>query len=43
MITDACFDAGRFGPPADDTVGVLLEEGTGGKLAGLAAGTAERD
>jgi hypothetical protein len=27
--------------PADDAVGVLLEEGIGGKLAGLAAGAAE--
>ena len=42
MIADARFDAGRFGAPADDAVGVLLEEGIGCKLAGLAAGgTAE--
>jgi hypothetical protein len=33
MIADARFDAGRFRPPADDAVGVLLEEGIGCKLA----------
>ncbi len=41
MIADPRFDAGRFRPPADDAVGVLLEEGIGCKLAGLAAGGAE--
>ena len=41
MIADARFDAGRFRAPADDAVGVLLEEGIGGKLAGLAAGGTE--
>ena len=41
MIADACLDAGRFRPPADDAVGVLLEEGIGCKLAGLAARGAE--
>ena len=41
MIADARFDAGRFRPPADDAMGVLLEEGIGCQLAGLAAGTAE--
>ena len=41
MITNPRFDAGRFRAPADDAVGVLLEEGIGGKLAGLAAGAAE--
>jgi hypothetical protein len=41
MITDARLDAGHFRPPADDAVGVLLEEGIGGKLAGLATGGAE--
>src|SRR5258708_38801999 len=40
MIANPRFDAGRFGAPADDTVGVLLEEGIGCKLAGLAAGGA---
>ena len=33
MIADAGLDAGRFRPPADDAVGVLLEEGIGRKLA----------
>ncbi len=33
--------AGRFRAPADDAVSVLLEEGIGCQLAGLAAGTAE--
>jgi len=41
MIANPRFDAGRFRPPADDAVGVLLEEGIGCKLAGLAAGGAE--
>ena len=41
MIADACLHAGRFRTPADDAVGVLLEEGIGGKLPGLAAGAAE--
>lgn len=41
MIVNSRFDAGRFRPPADDAVGVLLEEGIGGKLTGLAAGAAE--
>src|SRR5258708_21214723 len=38
MIANPRFDAGRFRSPADDAVGVLLEEGIGGELAGLAAG-----
>jgi len=41
MIANPCFDAGRFRAPADDAVGVLLEEGIACKLAGLAAGAAE--
>ena len=41
MIADPRFDAGCFRSPADDAVGVLLEEGIGFKLAGLAAGGAE--
>ncbi len=41
MIANPRFDAGRFRPPADDAVGVLLEEGIGCKLAGLAAGGEE--
>jgi hypothetical protein len=41
MIADARFNAGRFRAPADDAVGVLLEEGISCKLAGLAAGGAE--
>src|ERR1700757_356222 len=41
MIANPRFDAGRFRAPADDAVSVLLEEGVGGKLAGLAAGAAE--
>src|SRR5260221_4485582 len=40
MIANSRFDAGRFRAPADDAVGVLLEEGIGCKLAGLAAGGA---
>jgi hypothetical protein len=41
MIANPRLDAGRFRAPADDAVGVLLEEGIGGKLAGLTAGAAE--
>src|ERR1700726_2572483 len=41
MIANPRFDAGRFRAPADDAMGVLLEEGIGGKLAELAAGAAE--
>jgi hypothetical protein len=41
MIANPRFDAGRFRASPDDAVGVLLEEGIGGKVAGLAAGTAE--
>src|SRR5260221_4073686 len=41
MIANPRFDAGRFRAPADDTMGVLLEEGIGCKLPGLAAGGAE--
>jgi hypothetical protein len=41
IIANPRFDASRFRAPADDAVGVLLEEGIGCKLAGLAAGTAE--
>jgi hypothetical protein len=41
MIANPRLDAGRFRAPADDTMGVLLEEGIGGKLATLAAGGAE--
>ena len=41
MIADPRLDGGRFRPPADDAVRVLLEKGIGGKLAGLAAGGAE--
>ena len=41
MIANARLDAGRFRPAADDAVCVLLEEGIGGKLAGLSAGAAE--
>ncbi len=41
MIADPRFDAGRFRAPADDAVGVLLEEGIGCKLPSLAAGGAE--
>ena len=41
MITNPRFDAGRFRAPADDAVGVLLKEGIGCKLSGLAAGTTE--
>ena len=42
MIANPRFDAGRFRAPADDAVGVLLEEGTGCKLAGLAAAVRKR-
>ena len=41
MVANPRFDAGRFRAPADDAVGVLLEEGIGGKLTGLATGAAE--
>jgi hypothetical protein len=41
MIANPRFDAGCFRPPADDAVGVLLEEGIGGQLAGFAAGRTE--
>jgi len=41
MIANPRFDAGRFRAPADDAVGVLLEEGIAGQLASLAAGAAE--
>src|SRR5258708_4375489 len=41
MIANPRFDAGRFRAPADDAVGVLLEEGIGCKLASLAAGGTE--
>ena len=42
MIANPRFDAGRFRAPADDAVGVLLEEGVACKLTGLAAGGAEK-
>jgi hypothetical protein len=41
MIANPRLDAGRFRAPADDAVGVLLEEGIGCQLAGLAASGAE--
>src|SRR5437870_1210921 len=41
MIANPRFDAGRFRAPANDAVGVLLEEGIGCKPTGLAAGGAE--
>src|ERR1700758_1000388 len=41
MIANLRFDAGRFRPSADDAVSVLLEEGIGRKLAGLATGSPE--
>jgi hypothetical protein len=41
MIANPRFDAGRFSTPADDAVGVLLEEGIGCELATLAAGGTE--
>jgi hypothetical protein len=40
-IADPRFDAGRFRAPADDAVSVLLKEGIGGQMAGLAASAAE--
>src|SRR5258707_13466106 len=43
MIANPRFDAGRFRAPADDAVGVLLEEGIGCKLASLAAGGGEKE
>ena len=42
MIANPRFDAGRFRAPADDAVSILLEQGIGRKLAGLAAGAAEK-
>jgi hypothetical protein len=41
MIADPRFDAGRFRAPADDAMGVLLEEGIGCQLTRLAARGAE--
>ena len=41
MIADPRFDAGGLRAPADDVVGVLLEEEIACKLAGLAAGGSE--
>jgi hypothetical protein len=41
IIANPRFYAGGFRPPPDDAVGVLLEEGIGCKLAGLAPGGAE--
>ena len=41
MITNPRFDAGRFRAPADDAVGVLLEEGIDCKVTGPATGGAE--
>ena len=41
MIPDPRFDAGRFRAPPDDAVRLLLEEGIGLRLTGLAAGAAE--
>jgi hypothetical protein len=35
------FNAGRFGAPADDAMSVLLKEGIGCQVAGLAASGAE--
>jgi hypothetical protein len=35
MIANPRFDAGRFRAPADDAVGVLLEEGIGCKLESI--------
>ena len=43
MIADPRLDAGRFCAPADDAVSVLLEEGIGCNLAGLADGRCGRD
>jgi len=42
MIANPRFDAGRFRAPADDAVSVLLEEGVGCQLAGLAAAVRKR-
>jgi hypothetical protein len=41
MVANPRFDTGRFRAPADDAMGVLLEEGVACKLPGLAAGGAE--
>jgi hypothetical protein len=41
MIANPRCNAGRFRAPADDAVRILLEEGIGCKLPGLAAGGAE--
>jgi hypothetical protein len=41
MIANPRLDAGCFRPPADDAVGVLLEEGIDCQLASLAAAGAE--
>ena len=41
MIANPRFDACGFRAPADDAMGVLLEEGIDCKLAGLAAGGTE--
>ena|ERR1700722_7829574 len=41
MIANPRFDAGRLLPSADDAVGVLLKEGIGCKLPGLATGGTE--
>src|ERR1700740_1751887 len=43
MIANPRFDAGRFRAPADDAVGVLLEEGIGCQLATLAASGTEEE
>jgi hypothetical protein len=43
MIANPRFNPGRFRAPADDAVGVLLEEGPGGQQAGLATGACGRD
>ena len=42
MIANPRFDAGRFRAPANDAVGVLLEEGIAGQLASLAAALRKR-
>src|SRR5258708_17080723 len=41
MIADARLDAGRFGSPPGETVGVVWNEGVGCRLAGLATGGPE--
>jgi hypothetical protein len=41
MIANPRFDACGFRAPADDAMGVLLEDGIACKLASLAAGGAE--